>query len=422
MGRRLSLVALLFALLAPASEAHAAEAGLVVDLNWGLSDREQDRTGAEIERSGAGWVRVGLQWRVLEPHGPGRYDAHQLRHLDRAIRVARAANARILLYAWNAPVWASGAEGRTTPRNPADFARFMGFLAARYASDVDAYEIWNEPDLPRFWSTGPNPREYAALLKASSRAVRAADPTAPVVFAGLSWNDTEFLEGAYAAGAGDAFDIFGMHPYTSASPDHPSWRARFKAARKLMDRGGERKPIWLTELGYNTSTQVQRSGTPHWQTGVSELVQATYVTRVFEVLKREPDVEIVFWYSLRNGFWDHDANTVEGQFGLLRTDFTPKPAYEAFRRAARDGARSRATNAAATPSKAKSGIASSVSSVTSRMPWTRNPQKPAPSPTPTARARVSRSAEERRRTASEARTSARNAAKPRVPVSAITFK
>ena len=42
-------------------------------------------------------------------------------------------------------------------------------------------------------------------------------------------------------------------------------------------------------------------------------------------------MQVALWYSLRNNFWDNDADTGESQFGLLRTDFSAKPAYAAFR-------------------------------------------------------------------------------------------
>ena len=37
-------------------------------------------------------------------------------------------------------------------------------------------------------------------------------------------------------------------------------------------------------------------------------------------------------YNLRNNFDLLDAGEFEGRFGLLRTDFSPKPAYSAFKR------------------------------------------------------------------------------------------
>ena len=45
-----------------------------------------------------------------------------------------------------------------------------------------------------------------------------------------------------------------------------------------------------------------------------------------------PYVTNAFWYSLRNNYWqDNDPTDVEANYGLVRVDFTEKPAYAAFR-------------------------------------------------------------------------------------------
>jgi hypothetical protein len=37
------------------------------------------------------------------------------------------------------------------------------------------------------------------------------------------------------------------------------------------------------------------------------------------------------WYNLRNNHWNDDADSWETQLGLMRTDFSKKPAYYAFK-------------------------------------------------------------------------------------------
>jgi hypothetical protein len=36
-------------------------------------------------------------------------------------------------------------------------------------------------------------------------------------------------------------------------------------------------------------------------------------------------------YNLRNNYWDADADTIEARYGLLTTQFRPKPAYGVFK-------------------------------------------------------------------------------------------
>jgi hypothetical protein len=45
------------------------------------------------------------------------------------------------------------------------------------------------------------------------------------------------------------------------------------------------------------------------------------------------------FYNLRNNYWLRNADTTEARYGLLTTDFRRKPAFHAFRTAARRAAR-----------------------------------------------------------------------------------
>ena len=111
----------------------------------------------------------------------------------------------------------------TKPQNPADYADFVRYVAGRYAGRVSAWEVWNEENTQRFWSTGPSPSSYVPLLQAAYPAVKQADPNALVVFGGVSQNDYAFIEGAYAAGAKGYFDVMAVHPYPGPNPPEAVW-------------------------------------------------------------------------------------------------------------------------------------------------------------------------------------------------------
>ena len=73
------------------------------------------------------------------------------------------------------------------PDDFADFAAWAGAFAARYGAQIDAYFIWDEPNLTSHWGLQPvNPRAYAALLSAAAAAIRAADAGAVIVAAPLA--------------------------------------------------------------------------------------------------------------------------------------------------------------------------------------------------------------------------------------------
>ena len=354
-GRRLarfvSTVAMLaVAALATPSIAQAVEPGLSPDLSWGISNAEQDRTAAALQDVGSRWVRLNVEWGSTEPSN-NSYDSWMLSHYDRAVDVARAHGQRVLMLVSQSPSWASGSSNKQAPpQNPADYADFVRFLAARWAGKVEAWQVWNEPNYDRFWPTGPDAAKYTELLKASYPAIKSGDPNAKVVFGGTSGNDYEYIEAAYAAGAKGYFDVMATHPYSCKSPE-AVWNQNgriargaylgYREIRKSMLARGDDKPIWFTEFGWSTSTK---------ECGVSESTQADYLTKAYKLASQDSYVQVAIWYNFRNNYWDHDADEIESRYGLLRSDFSHKPSYDAFKACASGSCGSPATAPASTPS------------------------------------------------------------------------
>ena len=158
-----AFLGILFALALPAT-AGAAEKGLSVDMTWGTTNADQDRTAQVLPASGSKWVRLTMEWRKLEPRRKGSYDSSTLADYDRAVSLSRQAGQKVLIDLYSTPAWAS-ANGNTMapPANNADYADVLRFLATRYRGQVEGWEIWNEPNTARFWScllyTSPSPRD-----------------------------------------------------------------------------------------------------------------------------------------------------------------------------------------------------------------------------------------------------------------------
>jgi hypothetical protein len=368
-GARVLLLLLAFAAIF-ATPARAAEPGIVPDMPWGTA-AEEASTESAIHDMGARWVRLPIRWSEAERQR-GVYDKAKLAEYDRAVAASRRSGAKVLLMVYEAPAWSSGSASSNVPRDPADYARFMSFLAARYAGQVDAYEIWNEEGHSRFWSTGRDPVAYTALLKLAYRAVKAADANATVVLGGLSSYDYQFLDDVYAAGGKGYFDAVGLHPYTDCGiPPGTLWydaNGRLfgyaflgyrEVHRRMVELYGDDKPIWFTEFGWTTTTE--KCGSGAWTSGVDEAQQAANLKRAFALLDQDDYVKVAIVYMLRNAANDHDD--VETRFGILHHDFSPKPAYTAFKAIASGAA------AASTPAPEPTA--------------TPTPVTPAPSPTPT---------------------------------------
>lgn len=313
--------------------AGAAAPGVVADLTWFPPEDQRVRTADALKAVGSQWVRMDVGWHDFEPQ-QGVYDPWALTHYEAEFQRARAAGQKIILMVHTTPRWASGSDNmHAPPRDPQTYANFMRFLVERYASYIDAWEIWNEPNLARFWSTGPDPAAYTRLLRAAYVAIKGVAPAETVVFGGLSTNDYPFVQSAYAAGAKGYFDVMATHPYSCAQSPETVLRyadgrmtkgtfSAYREVRAVMQGQGDLKPIWFTEFGWASSSGA---------CGVSLATQADYLTRSYRFVEQDPYVEVATWYGLRNSFWGGDADVPDDQYGLMRTDFSAKPAYDAFR-------------------------------------------------------------------------------------------
>lgn len=288
--------------------------------------------------SGAQWLRLDFDWASVESVR-GRYD---WRNLDRVVLAARTRGIKVLALPAYTPKWArpAGTSSHHAPSDPAPFAAFAAAAAARYLQlGVDAYEIWNEPNIPNFWEPKPDVTAYAQMLKATSVAIKAVAPSVTVLSGGLSPASDEadgsyidprtFLTKLYALGAGRYIDAVAVHPYSfPALPSDvrtASWNTfqKMSTMRDTMVRNGDAgKKIWLTETGAPTGTA---------RGAVSETQQAAIVTDTLTAASKLSWAGPTFLYAARDA--GTDPTDREDNFGLVRRDFTPKPAWNALVRA-----------------------------------------------------------------------------------------
>jgi hypothetical protein len=306
-------------------------------LEWPRTTLERDLD--RVKAMGATWVRVPLNWVTIEMHGKGRLEWARP---DVVVQEANERGLRVLGVVSYTPQWArpAGRPGTDPPTNLDDYARFVGALAQRYGPrGVHHWEIWNEPNIDATWTPKPDPARYTAMLKKAHSAIKRADRRAVVLTAGMSpaWNAPDgsqiapatFISKVYANGGRKAFDAVAHHP--STFPHRSTYAASWSAFQQTPDmyavmraNGDRTKRIWASEIGFPTGRS---------SAAVSDQSQAKYLVESLRSWTGFKFSGPVFVYSLRDegaDKWDHFQN-----FGLLRTDGTPKPAYTAIRRALR---------------------------------------------------------------------------------------
>lgn len=295
--------------------------------------KDVTRAAELMQSAGVQAARIDFNWDMLNPE-QARWEWQDYDAMVQIVREHKIDVLGILDYSsW----WASSAQTSndwrvrlySEPRSAFEFAQYTFQVVSHFKHDVHAWEIWNEPNTAGFWKPQPNAAHYTALLQEAYLAVKYADPSATVVFGGLSGNGVEgddpsgfasnFIASAYAAGARNYFDVMAIHPYILPNSGINTERAKIAAARAVLDQEGDKAiSLWVTEIGVP-------GGAPWWATAplqsddqVAAWLEQVY-TRLWDL------TPTIFWYDLQDqGIGD----TVEQHFGLLRLDFSPKPAFD----------------------------------------------------------------------------------------------
>jgi hypothetical protein len=310
--------------------------------------------------------RTGVSWASIEPNAPVG-DAHTYHWPDSKFNVYRN-DRRLTPYVivMDNPSWA--AEKACGPIDPAhlpDFGEFVYQMVSRYADVTPYWVFYNEedqwPDPPSecghdaggCW--GGHGAEYAQMLAVAWDAAHSASADAQVVFGAVAYEpefdpyhcwDEFFLRDAFeyiqANPLDDYVDIIAVNQYNAfrddwdggsgTLPENQEIIAKFRHAvddvsfnpnrpgAYSIDRWqtvyGLDKPMATGEVGLQVS-----SGPCDVPT--CEELQARHAVHV-NVRGMAAGLKIINWYTLV------DKGGGELNYGLLRSDLTPRPAYYAY--------------------------------------------------------------------------------------------
>ena len=343
-------VAALAALLGAAAPATAATPpgffGVMADgplFGPGVSlERETQLMHAAGVRS----MRVAFYWRDLQPQ---KGQPPVWTETDRIVGAAAAAGVTTFPILVRAPTWATGGDAREgAVPDAAAYAAFVIEAVRRYGPagtfwaerpelpkrSIRSWQVWNEPDLDRYWEGRPWAPTYVKLLRPARKAIKAADPGAQVVAAGLtnrSWVDLGKL---YRAGGRRHFDAAAIHPFSRRVEN--VLKIVKLARAEMRRRGDRRKPILLTEATWS-SGKGRSTINYGWET--TERGQARKLRDAFTTLarnRRALRIQSVHWYTwLSPAIGDDESFSYGGLRRLSGGRPVNKPALTAFKRVAR---------------------------------------------------------------------------------------
>jgi hypothetical protein len=307
-------------------------------------------------------TRFILNWGWVQP----TQSAFKWKSSDEFIGALAAHGIRAVPSVWGNPGWLAGS-GSTPPlygdKAENAWRALLRALVSRYgpggaywngpyhqqfgthaeALPVQSWEIWNEPNLKKFFAPYPSPGNYARLVQISAGAIRSKAPGAKIVLAGMpGFGDVtawDFLKQFYAVpNIKNYFDAAALHPYASTIS---TMQTEIQNVRNVMKSHADgTTPLWITEIAWGSA--------PPDSFGINKgpAGQATFLKRAFKLVlahRTKWNIQRLFWYHWRDPKTSRAACSFCGSAGLLKFDRTPKPAYSAFTSFTKDGVKPTAT-------------------------------------------------------------------------------
>src|SRR5215217_5584456 len=381
--RRLLPVLMLVALLVLAPSASAAVPKGWLGVSFGpeyIAKRAKPSLGAELGRMGRAGVetaRFAVYWFQVQPYAtmaevpPEQRAAYRdvggvptdFRFLDQLVAGAAGRRLPLMPVLLGAPAWASESTDRQirVPRDPAAYARFADTMVRRYGPTgtfwtehpdvryfpVRSWQVWNEVSNSHYWDKSW-PTAYPRLLRAGYDAIKAADPPARVVQAGLnsgeagtSWRAQDVLyEQLDGQGLGRPFDEVATHVYTRRVPD--AVRV-VEETRAVMARHGDAaRPIRVSELAWTAAKGRLRDASGHkrefFAATTDKGMAKRLVAGVLRLARNRARLNIsgVEWFQWASSYkGTDDAFRYSGLRHARGKRLTDKPAMKAFRRVAK---------------------------------------------------------------------------------------
>lgn len=207
------------------------------------------------------------------------------------------------------------------------FVAYASFLVNHFKGRVTYYEIWNEWNGDVGGAPWGKTKDYVALERATYTAIKKIDSN-NIVIAGSFINylrDNDSLQQFVDSDISDFCDLIALHPYVVYrgkelnNPDGFEKLLRSAVSKVRTNPKLKNKPLIITEIGWNTAID--------HPSGVSEDNQREFLLKAIQI-SRKMNISKVIVYHLKDN--NGKPNEPEGNFGLLRRDWSQKPIYRAF--------------------------------------------------------------------------------------------
>ncbi len=307
-----------------------------------------------------GWAKLQVSWRALQPNAVEV--TSELLTLQSHINLLDRNGYDILISIVKAPNWARETEVEDgPPANLDDFNAFINTVLQLSGPQIDAIEVWNEPNLLREWNTDNyafTGSGYMQLFDSAYNTIRAYSEDIVIVTAGLaptgdsavSVQDRRYLRQMYNAGLANYDNVaIGVHPYGWANSPNEicctggSWADQpqffflntIATYNAIAENYGHQTELWITEFGWSTWNDLPYDPPEAWMEFLTTSQQVDYTIRAFEIGSALDYVGPMFlWnFNFANEFTLNNRDEMAG-YSLVISDeefnFQPRALYTAL--------------------------------------------------------------------------------------------
>ena len=284
---------------------------------WSRRDQALEAMAAAL--CGVKYLRAAPEWPTVQC-APDQWN---FRETDALLEQYSALGIELQGYFGSTPKWAAKPEMRNVDfkvRNKSmpdrtALSRYAATMADRYRGVIRRWELYNEPDLSRNAITAD---EFAEVQRTAYQAVKRINPGAVMMsggFAGVASHpgllDRNFMETVLKKARGH-YEVHLTHNHGLFANYVRSVETHLIPLRKRA--GAEKIPWFPNETGLSSLFGTERN-------------QALTLYRKLIYSWSQGAIGYV-WYDLRNdGF---DPGNSEHNYGMMTTDFYPKPVYSVY--------------------------------------------------------------------------------------------
>ena len=331
------------------------------------------RDAEYMKAGGIGTVRLVVPWFSVQPTRRGGYNWAAI---DEVVANAARARLRILPFFWGTPKWVASRQTTLPIDNARARSAWTAFLTAaverygpggRFWNDyapkpkgptyetggvqyeppplpggpvrtpmpIRTWQVWNEANF-FYFAIPASPSRYAKLIKISSSAIKAADPSAKVILSGLfakpttnnprnGMRATRFLEALYRVpGLKASFDGVSLHPYAVDTETLEEYVEEF---HDVSVENHDRVGLYITEMGWGSENNFQQVAFEQGVRGQVRELRGAY-TYLLEN-RRRLNLKQVHWFSWKDKPGDCNFCDSVGLFHEGKA-FRAKPSWHAF--------------------------------------------------------------------------------------------